>query len=385
MRSELTQLLTDMANLSQAIDYSHLDGIEKFLSKLEHYPQIKALESVGKIYSLSRSSRNIRPGMLDSIRHKQPKQVTEAIEEIKQYTYEINTEVRKLSDTLFPSEEEKAALIDIMKRLNRSNEILEEDVKKVDKTGQPWEIRKALWDEAYSKYFKTLSAVHQEILQWVPWIKNEPENQTIETHLKVMPDIVPMALKLEGSTDQKYGSACFFQIEETKTISLEFNNLLPKVRVAYKIRDGDLEEPKTEKTAEIIQRIEQPKVEKPPLIQIPKHQLLLEELEYLAEKELPAKLGLERPVSDVQDVMNDIKRNLTSFLFGRIAELKLDDLPLRDDNMLGHTKKINESLSGRSKADKLTPQESKILGEYSLELKSYIRERKKDVQEELAH
>jgi hypothetical protein len=385
MRSEFTQLLIDKANLNIAVESPDLKNITYFLSKLEHYPQIKDSESARKIYPLVESAKKVEPSFLERVRSKKPKELERLIGEIRRYSFDVSTEVTHILDTLSPGEEERIALIGTIKKLAASNRDLAENIRRVGEREYLWQTHTALWDNAYSEHYKALATIFKEMLLFAPWIRGD--SKEIETYLNMIPNVhsEAMALSNGGPMAVKYAAACIVATDETIKLSLGINSLAVKVKVAYRITEKDLEEPKAEKTAEIIQRIEQPKVEKPPLIQIPKHQLLLEELEYLAEKELPAKLGLDRPVSDIQDVMNDIKRNLTSFLFGRIAELKLDDLPLRDDNMLDHTKKINESLSGRSKADKLTPQESKILGEYSLELKSYIRERKKDVQEELAH
>jgi hypothetical protein len=133
---------------------------------------------------------------------------------------------------------------------------------------------------------------------------------------------------------------------------------------------------------EEIARIEKPMYES--LIPVPKHKELLERLEALAEKELPAKLGLNRPISDMEDVLDEIKRKLTSYLFGVVEYEKKDTLDENEEEIFGNIVKLVKHIKSKPKDDRLTESDVVMLREFSYILRTYVKGETKEQQSTLA-
>ncbi|MEM5882867.1 MAG: hypothetical protein QXQ77_01325 [Candidatus Aenigmatarchaeota archaeon] len=114
---------------------------------------------------------------------------------------------------------------------------------------------------------------------------------------------------------------------------------------------------------------------------IPKYTKVLEELHQLAEKSLPAVLGLNRPISDLQAVLNDIERELTNYLFGTVMKADKEILDDESKDIFSNFLKLEEIIKNRRKDSTLTEEDIRMLREFSYKLKEYVR--KKKLEEEI--
>jgi len=239
MRSELTQLLVDMSNLNTAINYVDLSRMGDFLSKLEHYEQIKGLGVAGKIYSLVARAKDIKPSLVDRAKSRRPKELEEVIEEMKQYASTISTEVRKIADTLSPNEGERTTLIDILRKVGRSPDALKKDLEIFREEGvSPTD--EELWRFIYSLHMQRLSPIFTELVNLATWLYSEPEYRSAKDALELTEKEYyswEYGGKISGTT----------KIAKAIVFSNNINVLAAKARPVYRIKDEDLEEPKIEK------------------------------------------------------------------------------------------------------------------------------------------
>jgi len=169
----------------------------------------------------------------------------------------------------------------------------------------------------------------------------------------------------------------FDVIEKEKELAKTCQNFLQGILIwnselAEKIRV--LEERPTEAVSVVPQPVENKELADKPLAVL-KYKELLETLERQSKEDLPSMLGLNRPASDVQDVLNEIKRNLTSYLFSFVGTEKKDSLEEDDEEIWHKTLDLERITKNKPKDERLNEDDVKIFREYSYNLREYVKDK----------
>ena len=114
------------------------------------------------------------------------------------------------------------------------------------------------------------------------------------------------------------------------------------------------------------------------LTPIPKFTDVLDRLEGLADNELPAKIGLKRPVSDIKKEFEGIKRNLTTYLFSVVGVEKRDGLTEDEEDIWRTTLDLGKLLKNKRSDEKLTEDEMQTFTQFSYNIGEFARSQKKE-------